>query len=283
MGKSGSGFTSMVKEPLMDRMFGKSTPGSGYMAEMTSAPTQKKTHSTTGGGLVRVEKLEPAKNYTSSKSYGSSSRIDTSGSSAYTSGLAAIPPPHSSYGIQDRFEKSSSPDSDGARAPYNSSRYNDLNDPIRPSSRAPKSREYGHVSNDQEQDQLNRSRLQNSKRWRTPKNGASNRNHQTANEKAELKEYLNREDPLYRETGSGSTGSHTTGSMSPPVSTYPHQPNNSPYDYQPNKRDDLIDMDSQNSCDNTGMHNIKQAMKDTYGKTSTGMKKITKRNVKRTQ
>ena len=255
---SGSGFTGMVKEPLMDRMFGsKNTVGSGYMAEMTSAPTQKTTNSTTGGGLVRIDHLEPTKNYTSSKSYGSSSRIES---------LAAIPPAHSSSyahaGVHDRFEhdRTSTPESDGGRGAYNSSKYYESNDPIRPSSRAPKSREYGHVPNDQEQDQLNRSRLQNSKRWRTPKNGARDRpsNQQTPNEKAQLKEYLNREEPLYRETGSGSTGSHTTGSMSPPVSTYPYQPNNSPYDYQPNKRDDLIDMDSQNSCDNTGMHNIKQ-------------------------
>ena len=258
---SGSGFTSMVKEPLMDRMFNKSTVGSGYMAEMASAPTQKTTNSATGGGLIRIDHLEPSKNYTSSKSYGSSSRILDS-----TPGLAAIPPAHSSSythaGVHDRFEhRTSTPESDGDRGAYNASKYYESNDPIRPSSRAPKSsREYGHTPNDQEQDQLNRSRLQNSKRWRTPKNGARDRpsNQQTPNERAELKEYLNREEPLYRETGSGSTGSHTTGSMSPPVSTYPYQPNNSPYDYQPNKRDDLIDMDSQNSCDNTGMHNIKQ-------------------------
>ena len=253
---SGSGFTGMVKEPLIDRMFSnKSTVGSGFMAEMASAPMQKPTNSATGSGLVRIEHLEPSKNYTSSKSYGSSSRIES---------LAAIPPAHSSSyahaGVHDRFERTSTPESDGGRGPYNSSKYYESNDPIRPSSRAPKSREYGQAPNDQEQDQLNRSRLQNSKRWRTPKNGARDRpsNQQTPNERAELKEYLNREEPLYRETGSGSTGSHTTGSMSPPVSTYPYQPNNSPYDYQPNKRDDLIDMDSQNSCDNTGMHNIKQ-------------------------
>ena len=262
--KSGSGFTSMVKEPLMDRMFKTNTPGSGYMAEMTSAPTQKSTNSATSGRLITIDRLEESKNYTSSKSYGSSSRIDTaSGQSSYTSGLAAIPPAHSyaHAGVNDRFERSSTPDSDVARPAYNSSKYRDYepNDPIRPSSRAPKSREYGQSTNDQEQDQLNRSRLQNSKRWRTPKNGARDRNHQTAKERDELKEYLNREDPLFTATGSGSTGSHTTGSMSPPVSsTYPYQPNNSPYDYQPNKKDDLIDMDSQNSCDNTGMHNIKQ-------------------------
>ena len=111
--KSGSGFTSMVKEPLMDRMFGKSTPGSGYMAEMTSAPTQKSTHSTPSGGLVRVEQLEQAKNYTSSKSYRSSSKIDTSGQSTFTSGIAAITPIHSSNADADRFERSSTPDSDG--------------------------------------------------------------------------------------------------------------------------------------------------------------------------
>ena len=259
--KSGSGFTSMVKEPLMDRMFStKNTAGSGFMAEMTSAPTQKSTNSATSGRLITIDRLEESKNYTSSKSYGSSSRIDTtSGQSSYTSGLAAIPPAHSSYahaGVNDRFEQSST-DSDVGRPAYNSSKYYEPNDPIRPSSRAPKSREYGQSTNDQEQDQLNRSRLQNSKRWRTPKNGARDRNQQTAKEREDLKEYLNREDPLYPATGSGSTGSHTTGSMSPPVSST-YQPSNSPYDYQPNKKDDLIDMDSQNSCDNTGMHNIKQ-------------------------
>jgi len=280
---SGSGFTGMVKEPLMDRMFGKKTVGSGYMTEPTSvsSTTQKSTSSGTGVGLVRVEHLEPSRNYTSSKSYGSSTRINLD-----PSGLAAIPPAHSSHahaGVHDRFERTSTPDSDGDRVPYDSSKYYESNDPIRASSRAPKSREYGQTQNDQEQDQLNRSRLQNSKRWRTPKNGSRDRpsNRQTPNEKTDLKEYLNREEPLYRETGSGSTGSHTTGSMSPPVSTYPYQPNNSPYDYQPNKRDDLIDMNSQNSCDNTGMHNIKQAMKDSYGKTSTGVTKFTKGMTKR--
>ena len=261
--KSGSGFTSMVKEPLMDRMFKTNIAESGFLAEMTSAPTQKSTNRATSGRIITIDRLEESKNYTSSKSYGSSSRIDTTSSqSSYTPGLAAIPPAHSSYahaGVNDRFEQSSTPDSDVGRPAYNSSKYYEPNDPIRPSSRAPKSREYGQSTNDQEQDQLNRSRLQNSKRWRTPKNGARDRNQQTAKEREDLKEYLNREDPLYPATGSGSTGSHTTGSMSPPVSsTYPYQPSNSPYDYQPNKKDDLIDMDSQNSCDNTGMHNIKQ-------------------------
>ena len=102
----GPGFTSMVKEPLMNRMFGsKITVGSGYMGH---------------------------------------------------------------------------------------NKYYESNDPIRPSSRAPISREYGYVPNDQELDTLNRFRLQASKRWRTPKNGARDRpsNQKIPNEKAQSKEYI---------------------------------------------------------------------------------------------
>ena len=65
----------------------------------------------------------------------------------------------------------------------------------------------------QEQDQLNRFRLQNSKRWGTLKIGARDRNDQTAKARDrlrdELKEYLTRVEPLYPATGSHTTGSHT--------------------------------------------------------------------------
>ena len=73
-------------------------------------------------------------------------------------------------------------------------------------------------------------------RWKSPPPLPSRRhryrssNQQTSNEKGQLKEYLEREEPFYRETGSGSTESHTTGSLAPPVPTYVHQPYNSPYD-----------------------------------------------------